>query len=459
MQPNSSHLPKPSLTTFTDLYQLTMAQAYWRSGHTATATFSMTFRGYPKDRGYYVAAGLQDVLTYLEGLQFTQDDIGLLDGLGMFDKAFLGFLSQVRFEGDVRALAEGTICAHDAPVIEVTAPIIQGQFAETYILNQINLQTMLATKASRCVFAARDKYVVDFGARRIHGTDAANKFARVSYIAGFAGTSNVQAGLTYGIPLYGTMAHSFVTSFEQEVDSFRAYAKTFPNGTTLLVDTYSTEQGVRNAIKVGLEMAQRGYTLRAVRLDSGDLLELSRLARRVLDEAGLRTVQVFASGGLDEFSLEGLVSAGAPIDGFGVGTKVGVSADAPWTDCAYKLVEYDSRPVLKLSPGKATLPGPKQVYRRQAEDGMLLGDTITDASSSPAPDARPLLELVMKDGKRLRPDPSLNEVRESFRREFAALPEPHKALRSPTPYPSQISPDLELITEEASAEARLREGL
>ncbi|MGH2544328.1 MAG: nicotinate phosphoribosyltransferase, partial [Ardenticatenaceae bacterium] len=366
-----------SIGLFTDLYELTMAQAYWKSGVTADAVFSLFFRNYPPNRAYFVFAGLEDILDYLESLRFTENDIEHLRNRKIFEDAFLDYLSRLRFTGSARAMPEGSIFFADEPVIEVTSPVVEAQLIETFLVNQANLQTVLATKASRVMHAARGKAVVDFAARRTHGTEAASKLARVGYMVGFASTSNVLAGGLYDIPISGTMAHSFVTAFDDEIDAFRAYALAFPDSTTLLVDTYDTLEGVRKAIDVAREMEGRGHRLRAVRLDSGDLLDLSLKTREMLDAAGLHDVQVFASGGLDEFQVDELLSAGAAIDGFGVGTLVGVSADAPWTDCAYKLVEYDGRPVLKLSSGKQTLPGPKQVHRFRDSQGCYERDVIS----------------------------------------------------------------------------------
>ena len=429
---------------FADLYQLTMAQAYWHSGHTAEATFSLFFRSCPPDRGYFALAGIEDAVRFLESFSFEPEDIDYLRGLGSFDSGFLHWLAKLRFTGSVRAMAEGDLFFAGEPVIEVTAPIIEAQVAETLLLNQINAQTIFATKASRVVHAARGKTLVDFAARRTHGTDAALKMARAGYMAGFAGTSNVLAGKQYGIPVFGTMAHSFVMAFESEEESFRAYADSFPDATTLLVDTYDTVVGVRNAIRVAQEMQSSGHRLRAVRLDSGDFRGLSHKARALLDEAGLGHVEVFASGGLDEFEVEALVSAGAPIDGFGVGTKVGVSADAPWTDCAYKLVEYDGRPVLKLSSGKQTAPGRKQVFRYSDRDYD--HDVIGLADEElPQPDGEPIVREVMRDGERAVPAPGLEQIREHFKAEFSLLPERYKALRSPSRYPVANSANLDSL--------------
>ena len=445
---------------FTDLYQLTMAQAYRQRGVTTQATFSLFFRGYSRDRAYFVFAGLADVLDYLENFRFQSEDIAFLRSMDQFDPDLLDYLAQIRFTGDVRAMPEGGLCFVNEPVIEITAPIIEAQLVETFLLNQINLQSLLATKASRVIHAARGRSVVDFAARRTHGTEAANKLARVSFLVGFAGTSNVLAGGQLGIPTYGTMAHSFVTAFESEADSFRAYAESFPDSSTFLVDTYDSLEGTRKAIEVALEMAQQGHHLRAIRLDSGDLLDLSLKARSLLDEAGLEGVQVFASGGLDEFAVEALLQAGAPIDGFGVGTKVGVSADAPWTDCAYKLVEFDGRPVLKLSSAKETLPGAKQVYRLRDSNGRYRQDLVCCADEdSPAHDAEPLLEQVMAKGVKLAPPTGLDRLRERFEREFGCLPDQHKSLTSPPPYRVTISPKLEKLRSRVAGDVRRRESV
>ena len=444
--------PPPAL--FTDLYELTMAQAYWRSGTTASATFSLTFRSYPPDRAYFVLAGVDDALAFLEDFSFSADDIEYLRSLGQFEEEFLPFLRDLRFTGSVRAMSEGAIFFADEPVIEVTAPVIESQIVETVLLNQISLQTILATKASRVVHAARGKAIVDFAARRTHGVEAANKLARASFLVGFAGTSNLMAGKLYGIPVFGTMAHSFVEAFTNEQAAFEAYADAFPDTTTLLVDTYDTLEGVGKAVNVAKDMERSGHALRAVRLDSGDLLDLSRKTRDLLDVAGLPHIEVFASGGLDEFAVDALLSAGAPITGFGVGTKIGVSADAPWTDCVYKLVEYNGRPTLKLSQGKQTRPGPKQVYRFRNSDGVYARDVIATADEPAPPDGNPLLRDVMAGGKRLEPPLSLQELREEFGRETESLPAVHKELRSPANYRVVISDSLNALRQAVSNELR-----
>jgi nicotinate phosphoribosyltransferase len=450
--------PAPSTSAlFTDLYELTMAQAFWRSGRTGQATFSFFIRSYPRDRGYFVFAGLQSVLDYLAHFQFTGAELTHLRSLGRFDESFLHFLASLRFTGEVRAMAEGTLFFVNEPVIEVTAPIIEAQLAETYLINELNLQSILATKAARVKTAAGKRQVIDFAARRTHGVDAADRLARASYLVGFDATSNVLAGAHYGIPVSGTMAHSFVTSYPSEIDAFRAYAETFPHTSVFLVDTYDSVEGTKKAIAVAREMQARGHRLRGIRLDSGDMAALAVAARRLLDDAGFSDVQIIASGGLDEFEVAALVEAGAPIDAFGVGTRVGVAADAPWTDCAYKLVAYEGRPVLKLSTKKQTLPGPKQVYRYRDAAGYYARDLIACAGETPPPGGEELLHDVMRQGKKVEPRPSLSELRERFRQEFTRLPEPYQRLRAPDRYDVAISAQLEALERRVSQETRERE--
>ena len=314
----------------------------------------------------------------------------------------------------------------DEPVMEVTAPIVEAQIVETFIINQINFQSLIATKAARCVHAAGGRSVVDFSLRRTHGIDAGMKVARASYLAGFAGTSNVRAGQHYGIPIVGTMAHSFVSSFEREIDAFRAFVASFPNNSTLLIDTYDTVAGARKAVQVAKEMAARGQRLQGVRIDSGDLAKLAVEVRKIFDEAGLKDVKIIGSGGLDEYDLAEFSDAKIPYDSYGVGTKMGVSADAPWSDMAYKLVEYDNRPVLKLSTGKVSLPGKKAGVPgiRQARP---TAERYHRAARRKRCRGRTLVKEVMTEGKITAPLPSLEEIRSVFLSEFAKLPEPIKS--------------------------------
>ena len=434
---------------FTDLYQLTMAQAYHQSGQSGHATFSLYFRNFPPNRVFYVFCGLESAIRYLESLSFTEDDVAALERIGTFDAGFLDHLRTVRFTGGVRAMAEGEVFFPNEPVMEVSGPIIGCQLVETILVNQISLESMLATKAARVVAAAQGRQVIDFGARRAHGTDAAIKLARASYIAGFDGTSNVAAAVRYGIPAVGTMAHSFISSFGTEREAFQAYAESFPDSSTFLVDTYDTLDGVRNAIDVAQDMKQRGGALRAIRLDSGDIGPLARQARRMLDGAGLDTVQVLASGGLDEYAIDNLVRSGAPIDGFGVGTRVGTSADAPYTDFVYKLVEYEGKPLMKLSSDKATVPGPKQVYRASSADGRIERDVIGRLNElDQSDDYRPLLGPVMANGEAVTGLPGIEEVREFHCRQIAVLPPGLLGVRPTGSYRVDISDQLGRLTEQ-----------
>ena len=445
-----------NLALLTDLYELTMAQSYFEEDHNERATFSLFIREYPADRGFFVSCGLEDVLRYLEAFRFTDEGIDRLRQTGIFADSFLDYLKELRFSGEVRAIPEGRLFFVDEPVLEVTAPIIEAQIVETFIINQMNFQCLVATKAARSVQAARGRPVIDFSLRRTHGTDAGLKVARASYIAGFAATSNILAGLTYGIPLSGTMAHSYIGSYEQEIEALRAFARSFPERSILLIDTYDTIGGAHEAVKVASEMAARGQRLRGVRIDSGDLLADGREVRRILDEAGLHDVQIVASGGLDEFRLDELSKANAPYDIYGVGTKMGVSADAPWADMAYKLVRYAERPVLKLSAGKVSLPDAKQVFRVTVK-GQLRHDIIARRDER-VDGAEPLLRPVMAEGRITAALPSLEEIRERLRQELARLDDRYKAIRAPDLYPVRLSPGLQALKERVERQAARGQG-
>jgi nicotinate phosphoribosyltransferase len=434
------------LALLTDLYQLTMAQSYFRERKAGLATFSLFIRSYPPNRGYFIAAGLREVVEYLEGFCFERPALDYLSSLDLFTDDFVHFLSGLRFTGDVWALEEGRVFFAHEPVLEVTAPIIEAQLVETSIINQINLQTLIATKAARCVGAAAGRAVVDFALRRTHGADAGMKVARASYLAGFAGTSNVRAGKLYGIPAVGTMAHSFVSSFDSETEAFRAYAASFPRNAIFLIDTYDTLQGARNAAQVANEMALRGQRLQGVRIDSGDLALLVREVRQILDETGHREVKIVGSGGLDEYDLARFSAAALPFDSFGVGTKMGVSADAPWADTAYKLVEYAGRSVLKLSAGKESWPGRKQVFRLCDAQGKFAADVIALRHEQIA-GAKPLLMEALKGGKIAARLATLEESREVCRDELSRLPELYKTIVEPAGYPVEFSSGLRALRE------------
>ena len=425
-----------------DLYELTMSQVFWRRGMDDTATFSLFFRGYPKDRAYYVAAGIEQALEFLADFHFSAHDIQSIRNTTTLADDFLNALSDIRFTGNVRVVPEGTLVFADEPLLEVTAPIIEAQLVETMLLNIVTTASLMATKASRIIQAAGGKPVVDFGSRRTHGEDAAIQAAYSGYIAGFAGTSNVKAATLFGIPAVGTMAHSFVQAFGDETTAFEAYANEFPENTTLLVDTYDTIDGVTRAIQVAKNAAQHGVSINAIRLDSGDLGKLANSARKMLDDAGLPDIRIMATGGLDEHSIHALVEAGAPIDAFGVGTRFGTSADAPYIDSVYKLVEIDGRPVTKLSPSKVTHAWAKQVYRNFDQERMR-GDIITRESSPiPSGNPEPLLRTAMRSGKRNDAPEPLPTVRKRVTSNLRQLPNQYRRLADPDFYPVEYSPDI-----------------
>ncbi len=450
------HQNEQNMGMFTDLYELTMCSSYFDNGRFEPATFDLFTRRLPETRSYLLFAGLEQILLYLEKVHFTEEHIKFLREQE-FDDDFLRYLRDFKFTGDVWAVPEGTVAFPNEPLVRVTAPIIEAQLIETFLLNTVNLHTMIATKASRVVQAAKGRRVIEFGLRREHGIDAGMKVARSSYIAGCHGTSNVLAGLVYGIPLFGTMAHSFVMSYEREIDAFRAFARTFPNKTTLLIDTYDDAAGAEKAAEIAKELEGKGYTLGGVRLDSGDLADISKKVRRILDEKGLRYVKIFASGDLDEFRIAELLNSGSEIDAFGVGTKMGTSADKPYLDVIYKLcetmtVEGDFSPIMKLSEGKVTLPGRKQVFRFKDENGSFKKDIIALASEKM--DGEPLLVNVMKKGKLSYKLPSLDEVRDLASANLAKLPAKFKTLTNAPEYPVELSFRLENLTK--TLEQRIR---
>jgi len=426
----------------TDLYELTMAASYFEHGMNEPAVFSLFVRRYPPNRRYFVSCGLKEVLDYLAEVKFTEDDLKYLESTGFFKPDFLSYLENFKFHGDVHAIPEGTIFFEEEPILEVTAPLIEAQVIETFLINTINLQSMIATKASRCVHAAGGRSLVDFSLRRTQGTDASIKVAKASYIAGFLGTSNVLAGKQLGIPIYGTMAHSFVSSFDKEIDAFRAYTQTFPENSILLVDTYDSLSGIVKAAQVGKEMAVRGEHLKGIRLDSGDMAELSQKARHILDSQGLKDSMIFASGAFDEYKIQNILSQNAQIDSFGVGTKMGVSSDAPYLDMAYKIVKYNSRPVVKLSPGKVSLTSDKQAYRFLSSKNFYDHDVIA-CREDKMDGAIPLLVPVLSGGKTIYDSPPISEIRSHFKENFSRLPEKYKSINKEIPlYPVKISEKL-----------------
>jgi nicotinate phosphoribosyltransferase len=427
---------------FTDLYELTMAASYHAHRMFAPATFSLFIRPFGTRRNFYVAAGLDQVLDELASFRFSAQDINYLQTTKRFSTDFLAYLTQLGFSGQVFAMPEGTIFFADEPVMEVTAPLIEAQLIETFLLNTVGFQTMIASKAARCFHAAAGRPLIDFSLRRTQGRDAGIKVARSTFLAGFEGTSNVLAGKIYGIPVSGTMAHSYISAFDSELEAFAAYADTFPDHSIFLIDTYDTLEGAKNAAVIAKKMQQGGCRLIGVRLDSGEMAGLSRKVRKILDDAGLDDVKIFASSGFDEFKIAKVVSRGARIDALGVGTKVGVSADAPYVDIVYKMVRFNARDVRKLSPGKSTLAGKKQVFRRSDQKGRYTEDIIGLRDES-IEGGRPLLEKVMADGKILRPPPSLQATQAKFKESFILLNDRYKSIKDHNAYPVKLSRRLE----------------
>jgi len=433
----------------TDLYQLTMLEGYYRQRMEAQAVFEFFVRDLPGGRNFLIAAGLEQVLEFLEQARFSGEELKWLRETGRFSKDFLDSLADFRFRGDVHAMAEGTVCFPYEPLLRITAPLPQAQLVESRLINILHLQSLLASKSVRCVLAAPDKLLVDFGLRRAHGAEAGLFAARASYLAGFSGTATVLAGRLYGIPLYGTMAHSFVQAHDEETDAFVHFADAQPGNVVLLIDTYDTEAGARKVVKLASTLKDRNIAIKAVRLDSGDLADHARKVRRILDEGGLSEVRIFSSGDLDEYRLLEMLAAGAPIDGFGVGTKLDTSADAPYLDCAYKLMEYAGIARRKKSEGKAIWPGRKQVYRRYGKDGRMRGDTVT-LEDDPQP-GEALLLPFMRKGERLAPAQSLAELRAHCRQQLAQLPEPLREIEKTASYPVTIAPALQQLAEEVDA--------
>jgi nicotinate phosphoribosyltransferase len=431
----------------TDLYQLNMMQAYEEAGMTETAVFELFVRKLPETRNFLVAAGLQQVVAFLENTAFTEAEIAWLDAEHRFSAAFLDRLRRFRFTGDVDAVAEGEIVFPDEPLLRVAAPLPEAQLVETRIMNLMHFQTVIASKAARMRLAGGDKTLIDFGLRRAHGAEAGLLAARAAYLAGFDGTATVEAGRRFGLPISGTMAHSFVQAHDDEVESFRHFARARPDSVVLLIDTYDTEAAAEKVVALAPFFAAEGITLRGVRLDSGDLGEHARKVRRILDAGGLEAVQIFASGGLDEWGLAALLDGGAPIDGFGIGTSLTTAEDAPALDCAYKLQEYAGKPKRKLSEGKATWPGRKQVYRRFDAAGCPQGDLLTLIDDEQEGTA--LLGPVMRSGRCVAALPSLQDARAATLDRLSKLPPELAALTEAEPYPVTVSERLKALAAQA----------
>jgi nicotinate phosphoribosyltransferase len=458
-KPELDFVNESNMSLLIDFYELTMCASYFENNRNETATFDLFIRKLPPKRSYFIFAGLEQVLLFLENIKFDEDQIEYLRKQ-KFRSKFLEYLRNFKFTGDVWSVPEGTIVFPEEPLMRITAPIIQAQLIETFLLNTVNLQTMIATKAARVVCAAHGKPVIEFGLRRTQGTDAGMKAARCSYLAGAEGTSNVLAGMKYGIPVFGTMAHSYIMSFDNEIDAFRNFAKTFPENCTFLIDTYDDLKGAENAGAVAKEMESEGQKLNAVRLDSGDLAEISKKVRKILDAQGLPYVRIFASGDLDEYAIEKLRKRGAKIDAFGVGTRMNTSSDRPYLDVVYKLACKVERgvpvPAMKLSKGKTTLPGMKQVYRQRDEDDKYFKDIISlDYEKI---DGEPLLIHAVQRGKVIYSAPSLDDIRKRAVENLLHLQDVYKRLKKTRSYPIVLSPALKKIRSQLARRLKEQEN-
>lgn len=435
----------------TDLYQLNMLQAYLERGFTGIAVFEFFVRKLPPRRAFLIAAGLEQVLQFLEGLRFSAEELDWLKQSGRFKPSLLDYAAALRFGGDVHAMPEGTIFFANEPVLRITAPLPVAQLVETRLINLLHFETLIASKAARFVLAAPGRQLIDFGLRRAHGAEAGLLAARASYLAGFSGTATILAGMLFGIPIHGTMAHSFIQAHDSEEEAFISFGRSRPENLVLLIDTYDTEAAAQKVVAAAPRLAREGIAIRGVRLDSGDLLDLSCKVRAILDAGGLQDVAIFASGGLDEDVLARLVDAGAPIGGFGIGTSLTTSSDQPALDCAYKLQEYAGLPRRKRSTGKATWPGRKQVWRRYDAAGFMAGDLL--ALEGDPQEGEPLIRLVMQGGRPLAPPPSLADLRARVADASARLPPGLKSILPSDHYGVAISRALVELT--AAVDRRL----
>jgi nicotinate phosphoribosyltransferase len=441
----------------TDMYQLTMLDAYVREGLHEEAVFELSVRRLPPGRRFLVAAGLEQALQYLEQLHVDDEALLWLRGHDGFAPQTIDYLRGMRFSGDVDAMPEGTVFFPGEPVLRVTASLPQAQFVESRLLNLVHLQTLVASKAARVVLAAQGRVLVDFGMRRAHGEEAAVLAARASYLCGFDGTATVEAGLRFGLPVFGTMAHSYIEAHDSEVAAFEAFVRCRPmppRGPTLLIDTYDTEAAAHKVVALSKRLAGEGLRIGAVRIDSGDLAEHARRVRRILDEGGCQHVTVFASGNLDEHRVQALLQAGAPIDGFGVGTALTTSGDAPSLDAVYKLQSHAGRPRRKRSEGKVHWPGAKQVWRLLDEgSGLMLGDRLGTAQETGP--GMPLLEPVMRGGRRVGAAPSLQAIRSRVAQQLGRLPPSLRGLEpADEAYPLEVTDALQALAAQADAATR-----
>ena len=433
----------------TDLYQLTMLQGYFDRGMEETAVFEFFVRKFPSQRNFLVAAGLEQALIFLENLRFTSDELEWLSGYGTFRPAFVQYLENLRFTGDVHAMPEGTAFFPNEPILRVTAPLPQAQLVESRLINLLHFQTLIASKAVRSVLVAPNKLLVDFGLRRAHGAEAGLLAARASYLVGFAGSATVLAAPLFGVPIFGTMAHSFIQAHDEETIAFEHFAHSLPENVILLIDTYDTEAAAEKVVQIAPKLERDGIKIKGVRLDSGDLAEHAFKVRRILDEGGLGHVTIFASGSVDEYVLERLLQKKAPIDGFGIGTHMDTSADAPYLDCAYKLVEYAGKARRKRSEGKVLWPGRKQVYRSYDDTGFMVGDVLSLEDDKLPGEA--LIRPVMKGGRRLSASVSLKHLREQTLNELRRLPESLKGLDQARPYLVTVSEAIRNLAREVDA--------
>ena len=426
-----NRLPVESASVLlTDFYQLTMLQGYFEQQMFDTAAFEFFVRKLPRERNFLIAAGLEQVLEFVEGLRFTPPELEWIGSHGAFRPAFVDYLANLRFSGDVQAMPEGTIFFPNQPILRVVAPLPQAQLVESRIINLLHFQTLIASKAVRAVLAGPDKLLVDFGLRRAHGAEAGLLAARASYLAGFAGSSTVLAAARFGLPAFGTMAHSFIQAHDDESVAFEHFARSLPQAVILLIDTYDTEAAAERVVRLAPRLRQAGIAIKGVRLDSGDLAEHARRVRRILDTGGLREVTIFASGNIDEHAIENMRAAAVPIDGFGVGTHMDTSADAPHLDCAYKIQEYAGRARRKRSEGKATWPGRKQVHR------------VFDPAGR------------MQAGRRLAAAESLATIRARVAAQVKQLPPALTGLAPAPPYPVIVAPALQRLADEVDARQR-----
>jgi nicotinate phosphoribosyltransferase len=438
-------MPLASSALLTDLYQLTMLQGYFERRMDETAVFELFIRTLPVQRGFLLTAGLEQALDYLEHLRLTPDELEWLAKGGRFSRDFLEYLGQLRFTGDVHAMPEGTVFFPPEPILRVVAPLPQAQLVESRLLNLLHFQTMIASKAARAVLAAHGKGLIDFGFRRAHGAEAGVLAARAAYLAGLAGSATVAAGLSFGIPIYGTMAHSFIQAHDDELEAFAHFAHAQPDNVILLIDTYDTELAASKVVSLARRLHHEGITVKGVRIDSGDLAEHARKVRSILDEGGLQHVRILASGNLDESSIQEIIASGAPIDDFAIGTRLVASIDAPFLDCVYKLQEYAGRARRKRSEGKATWPGRKQVYRRYGTDGLMEADLLTLVDDPQ--DGEALLSPCMVAGKRIAPAPPLSALRQRAAAQLALLPQHLRQLKLDPPYPVTIAPALQQLAQ------------